>query len=186
MANGYTDTDKGMKDILAEMKKLHSTCVKVGVTEDVGEKPIKRRSKGKSPNKKLPTLAQIATWNEFGVLAASRGVSPTEHGGGIWFIPHRPFVRGFADAKRDKIALAQEKLVKQVATGNLSAEDAIGRLGEFGEKGIKSYIRNGAFIENAVSTKAKKKSSKPLIDTGTLRNSIRYQIIHEPVDKAGA
>ena len=171
------DKDFGLEKIFEEMGKLKSMCVKVGVTEDVGlEKP-----EGSDA-----TLAQIASWNELGVMNKDES---------DWFIPPRPFVRGWADGKRELIAKTQEMIAKKVSGGKWSAHDAINRLGEFGQSGIKSYIRNGSFEPNSDITingtpPSKKtgkkfikgkKSSKPLIDTGTLRNSIRYQVIEKPV-----
>jgi len=164
--NGHTDTDMGLNAIFAEMDKLKSMCVKVGVTEDVGGQTI-----GSA------TLAQIGAWNELGVL----GPPMSQNGGGKWFIPPRPFIRGFVDGKREQIAKTLEKLANLVTGGKLKADVAMARLGEYGQSGVKSYIRAGDFTPNADSTIAKKGSSKPLIQNGTLRNSIRYQIINKPV-----
>jgi hypothetical protein len=164
-AQGNTDTDLGMKAILKEMEKLKSMCVKVGVTEDVG---------GQAVDGGDATLAKIASWNELGVR---------KKGGGGWFIPPRPFIRGWADGKREQIQKTLDKLSELVSSGKLNAETAIKRLGEYGQSGVKSYIRNGPFTQNADSTKAKKGSSKPLIDTGNLRNSIRHQVIKKPVEQ---
>jgi hypothetical protein len=165
--HGGTDVDLGLAAIFKETEKLKSQCVKVGVTEDVGAQAVDGGA----------TLAEIATWNELGVL----GDPMSQHGGGKWFIPPRSFIRGFADSKRELAAKTMEKLGGLVTGGKLDADTAIRRLGDFGEKGIKSYIRNGAFTPNADSTIAKKRSSKPLIDNATLRNSIRYQVIEKPV-----
>jgi hypothetical protein len=167
-AQGNTDTDMGLKDIFKEMEKLKSMCVKVGVTEDVGAQTVDGGA----------TLAEIASRNEFGVL----GPPVSQYGKGKWFIPPRPFLRGFADGKREQIAKTLEKLGALVSGGKLKAETAMARLGEYGQSGVKSYIRNGEFTPNADSTIARKGSSKPLIDNGTLRNSIRYQVIEKPVD----
>ena len=166
------DKDFGLKKIFEEMDKLKSMCVKVGVTEDAGAQTVDGGL----------TLAQIAERNELGVM----GPPVSQHGDGKWFIPPRPFVRGWADGKRELIAKTQEMITKKVSSGKWSADDAIKRLGEFGQSGIKSYIRNGEFTPNADSTVLKKTKgkggkTKPLIDTGTLRNSIRYQIIKKPV-----
>jgi hypothetical protein len=92
-------------------------------------------------------------------------------------------VRGWADGKRELIAKTEEKLGGLVMDGKLDANTAIRQLGDFGEKGVKSYIdKDGTFTENADSTKARKRdSSKPLIDIGNLRNSIRFQVIEKPV-----
>ena len=165
--NGHTDTDMGLEAIFKETEKLKSMCVKVGVTEDVGSQTTEGGA----------TLAQIAAWNELGVL----GPPMSQNGGGKWFIPPRPFIRGFADGKREQIQQTLDRLGKMVAGGKLKAEAAIARLGEYGQSGVKSYIRNGDFTPNADSTIARKRgSTKPLIDTGTLRNSIRYQVINQP------
>jgi hypothetical protein len=164
---GITDTDMGLANIFKETEKLKSMCVKVGVTEDVGSQTVEGGA----------TLAQIAEWNEFGVL----GPPVSQHGNGKWFIPPRSFVRGFADDKREITVKTMEKLGGLVTGGKLDAETAIRRLGEYGQSGVKSYIRNGDFTPNADSTKARKNSSRPLIDNGTLRNSIRFQVIEKPV-----
>jgi hypothetical protein len=165
---GHTDTDMGLMDIFKETEKLKSMCVKVGVTKDPGSKPVDGGT----------TLYQIALRNEFGVL----GPPVSQHGGGKWFIPPRPFVRGFADGKREQIAKTMEKLGNLVTGGKLDADTAIRRLGEYGQSGVKSYIRNGAFTPNADSTIAKKGSSNPLIyEKNLINNGIRYQIIKKPV-----
>jgi hypothetical protein len=175
---GYTDTDMGLKDIFREMEKLKSMCVKVGVTEDVG---------GKKTANGGPPLIKIAEWNELGVMNKDNTA---------WFIPPRPFVRGWADGKRELIAKTEEKLGGLVMNGKLDAKTAIRQLGEFGQNGVKSYInKDGTFTPNSPITihgskpgkdgkkfiKGKRGSSKPLIDTGNLRNSIRFQVIEKPV-----
>jgi hypothetical protein len=166
---GNTDTDMGLEDIFKETEKLKSMCVKVGVTEDVGAQTVDGGA----------TLAQYASWNELGVL----GPPMSQHGDGKWFIPPRPFIRGFADGKRELIEKTMKKLGNLVAGGKLKAAIAMARLGEYGQSGVKSYIRNGSFTPNADSTIVSKRgSTKPLIDGGTLKNSIRYQVIEKPVD----
>jgi hypothetical protein len=167
---GNTDTDMGLEAIFKEIEVFKNSCVKVGVTEDVGG------TKGDGD----ATVAEYAAWNEMGVM----GPPVSEHGEpGGWFIPPRPFIRGFVDAKREQIGKTIERLYGQVNDGKMFAKTALGRLGQFGESGIKSYIRTGDFRPNAERTKKRKKSSKPLIDTGTLRNSIRFQVIDKPAEE---
>jgi hypothetical protein len=63
----------------------------------------------------------------------------------------------------------------------MTAESALGQLGEFGEKGVKSYMGGNNFTPNAESTKKRKGSSQPLMDTGHLkRDGIRYEVVHKP------
>jgi hypothetical protein len=159
---GGTDTDMGLAKIFEEIENFKSMCVKVGVTEDTGSQVGEDGA----------TVAQYASWNELG----------TDDGR----IPPRPFIRGFIDAKREQIGKTIDKLYGLVNDGQMDAMTTIGRLGEYGQSGIKSFIRHGDFVPNAESTVKKKTKGKggkttPLIDTGTMRNAIRYQIIRKPV-----
>jgi hypothetical protein len=179
------DKDLGMSEIMYNIAALSKMAVKAGIVESEGKKNEKKRVRvtGKSgkPLKKkkvvesteTPTIAQVAAWNEYGVM----GPPVSENGDGKWFIPPRPFIRGWTDNKAENIKATQEKIVKKVTEGKWTADDAVMRLGEFAQDGIKSYIRTGAFKQNADRTKKQKKSSKPLIDTGTMRNSVRYEVV---------
>jgi hypothetical protein len=179
--SGHTDTDMGMDAIFKEMDKLKSMCVKVGITEDVGA----QKAEGSNA-----TIAEIAAYNELGVMKKD---------GSDWYIPPRPFIRGFADGKREQIAKTQELIVKRVTDGKIDADTAIRSLGEFGASGVQSYIKSGTFAPNSPVTihgskpdkkgkkfiKGKRGSTKPLIDTKqNLLNRIIYQIINKPVDQA--
>lgn len=150
------DTDKGMKSILKELSEFKKSAVKVGVLE------------GSGSNDGVP-IVEYATYNENGVAGKN----------GKWKIPPRPFIKGWVNNKKEKILRTIEKLYSSVASGNMSSEQALKKLGEFGQDGIKSYIRSGDFTPNAPSTIKQKGSSRPLIDTGTLRNSIRYEVVKE-------
>jgi hypothetical protein len=155
-----TDKDLGLDEIKKNIAALATMAIKAGIVEGSGEQD------GVS-------IVQYAAWNEFGV----KGPPVSEHGDGIWFIPPRSFIRGWTDNKAENIKVTQEKIVKKVTEGKITAKDAIKRLGEFAQDGIKSYIRTGSFTPNADKTKKIKKSSKPLIDTGTMRNSVRYEVV---------
>ncbi|GHU34507.1 hypothetical protein FACS1894172_14880 [Spirochaetia bacterium] len=157
MKSTIIDRDKGLKSILAQTKAFKNSCVKVGITEDVGGKT----------NGGDATVAQYAAWNEMG----------TDR------IPSRPFIRDWVDGNRERITQTMQSLFRYVQDGIMPADVALGRLGQFGQSGIQSYIITGDFEENATSTKKRKGSSKPLIDTGTLRNNIRYQIVKTPPSK---
>jgi hypothetical protein len=145
-------------------------AVKAGIVEGSGEQD------GVS-------IAQYAAWNEYGVTGKQGGKK-------LWKIPPRPFIRKFVENKDSEIKAAQEKMVKLVAAGKMDAETAIRRLGQFAQDGIKNYIETGTFTKNSDVTIngskpgkdgkkfiKGKKSSKPLIDTGTMRNSVRYEVV---------
>jgi hypothetical protein len=179
------DKDLGMAEIRKNIAALASMAVKVGIVESEGTKNEKKRVsvKGKSgktlKKKKIvessdtPTIAQVAAWNEYGIP----GPPVSQHGKGKWFVPPRPFIRGWVENKAENIKATTERIVKKVSDGKWNADDAIKRLGEFAQDGIKGYIRNGGFIPNSDKTKRLKKSSQPLIDTGTMRNSVRYEVV---------
>jgi hypothetical protein len=162
MHGGHTDTDMGLNNILKEIEKLKTCSIKAGVTQDTGA----------AMNEDGVTVATYATYNEFGVR---------KHGKEV--IPSRPFIRGWVDSKREQIAKTIEKLYGQVNDGKMFGATALNRLGQYAEYGIRSYLRNGSFVPNSERTVKMKGSSRPLIDTGTLRNSIRYEIVEQPVDQ---
>jgi hypothetical protein len=156
------DKNLGLNEIRKNIAALSSMAIKAGVVEGSGEQDG-------------VDIAQYAAWNEYGV----KGPPFSQNGGGIWFIPPRPFIRGWTDNKAENIKATKERIVKKVSDGTWDADDAIKRLGEFAQDGIKNFIRTGTFTDNADATKARKKSSKPLIDTGTMRNSIRYEVVRK-------
>jgi len=156
MSGGIRDTDSGMKNIRNEIEAFKHMGVKAGIVEGAGD------IDGVS-------IASYAAWNEFGVPGKKKK----------WRIPPRPFIRGWTENHGEDIKRTIDKLFKLVADGKMSAETAIGRLGQFAQDGIKRYIMSGAFEPNAESTIQRKGSSRPLIDTGTMRNSVRYEVIKD-------
>lgn len=105
-------------------------------------------------------LVDIALWNELG----------TEN------IPSRPFMRDSVDKHKQEIGkvIAAQKpaLLKGV-----TAKEVLSTLGLFQQDLMQAEIKQGSFVANAPSTIKKKKSDKPLIDTGTMKNSVHYQIV---------
>jgi uncharacterized membrane protein YvbJ len=182
MKKGYVDKDLGMKAILEELKKLGTMNAKVGIPEGAGEQD------GVS-------IAQYAAWNEYGVAGKTKK----------WRIKPRAFLRFSIDNYFSEIKVTQEKLVKLVADGKLDAVTAAKRLGENQIALIKTSIKDGPWEANSDITinglrqkdgrryvKGKngkplikgKKSSQPLIDTGTMRNSIQYIVEENGVERA--
>jgi hypothetical protein len=163
----YTDRDLGMNDILKAIKSLSHYAVKVGIPEKTGKQKGKKRVAAADGTTAIVdsdvTVAEYATWNEEG----------TKDGR----IPARSFVKGWADARRKQIPIVQARLIAQMIDGKLTPEKAIRRLGEYGSKGIQSYMRTGNFKENAKSTVAKKGSSIPLMDIGTMKGAVTFEVV---------
>lgn len=153
MAGGVTDKDMGMSQITAELKKFAGSYVKVGILENAGQKDG-------------VDVAEYATWNENGVMGKN----------GKWKIPPRPFVKGWSDTEKTNIEGRIKNVYGRVAAGEVTAEKALETIGQYGKTGIQGYIRRGNFTPDAPATIKAKGSSTPLIDTGTLRNSVNYEV----------
>lgn len=104
-------------------------------------------------------ICDIATWNELG----------TEHS------PSRPFIRQSVDNNAAKINNLLQSEKKKLTNGT-SAEQILKEIGIFQKGLIQREIVSGEFEANAESTIKKKGSSKPLIDTGKMRQSVNYVI----------
>jgi hypothetical protein len=109
-------------------------------------------------------LVDIAVTMEFG----------TEDG----TIEPRPFIRGTFEAKRDELATMQIRIAKAVLAGKITADQADQLLGQWGAAAVKSYVKDGAspFVPLKDSTIKAKGSSRPLVDTGQLINSVTYVV----------
>lgn len=104
-------------------------------------------------------MAQIAMFNELGTSTS----------------PSRPFLRMSVDENKDKIKKLSEQQKKNLTSGS-SAENILKQVGVYGVKLVQEKIGNGSFVPNAPSTIRRKGSDKPLIDTGRMRQSVKYVI----------
>lgn len=121
---------------------------------------------GKKNPKKDSTLtvAEYAAVNEFG--SYSRG------------IPSRPFMRTtFRGSNLIEIRKGALKALTNVAYNNGSAEQFMSQLGFICSSQVKKNIRHGDWVGNSEYTKRKKGSSRPLIDTGTMRQSVSSWVV---------
>lgn len=168
---GCRDTDLGMEDILKQIKALRHMAVKAGITEKKGEKEVDG-----------VTIAQYAVYNEYGV--------PSKSGKKLWRIPPRPFITGWAENRTGEIKVIKERHFKNVSEGKMDAEQAINAVGVDAVSGIQRYIMTGSFKENSDVTVngskpgkdgkqfiKPKKSNRPLIDTGAMKNAVSYEVV---------
>lgn len=151
----YKDT--GWKKILAKAKELSAgPYVKVGVF-------------GGGRN------AELAVIHEYGAPEAN--------------IPERSFIRRtFAnsevvDAKNKMCAGLMKKIVEE----DMSVGQALGQLGAFGAAQVKNTIVSGDGVPPPLkeATIARKGSSRPLVDTGQMLNSITWQVVGASGGKNG-
>ena len=106
---------------------------------------------GKVADDRGVDMAQIAMWNELGTSTA----------------PSRPFLRKSVDENAQQL--------KSITAGG-TAEQSLKQIGVFGVGLVQEKIESGSYEPNAPSTIRRKKSDKPLIDTGKMRQSVKYVI----------
>lgn len=188
-ANKVKDKDRGWKalgDRLERSKHLH---VMVGV-------------QGKAAERKVDgsiTLVRLAGVHEFGATIKTRGDRFVIHGDGearlvdrdfigpvhgnvgerTIVIPERSFIRSTMIEKSSSYVDFVKRLALLIVDGKLEPDKAIRLLGEKVKADIQNKITSGIAPPNAESTIAKKGSSKPLIDHGTLLGAISYVVIDE-------
>lgn len=148
------DVDRGYARLLHKLKKLkrrHS--VTVGIHQKEGAE-----SHADTPL----TVAQVGAIHEFGIG-----------------VPERSFVRGYANGHAKEIQKATKKAAERSVARNGDPARELDRLGLEIAAGMQENISNGGkppFKALAAATIAGKGSSKPLIDTGQMRQSIRHKV----------
>lgn len=155
--------DKGFKDVQKTIKQMKDVAyIKIGILSEDGEKGY--------PEGDL-NLAGVAAVNEFGTTRAGAGNNTT--------IPPRPFIRSTMEEKKQYFSdITYQALVRISSVG----ADPIRELNKIGlviAEAIKSKITAIRTPPNAPSTIKGKGSSKPLIDTGRMRASIRHQVVEK-------
>lgn len=126
--------------------------VAIGFPEDTAE-----RDKGEINN---PTLAAIL-----------------EHGSPANNLPARPFVEPGLETGRDRLAKIMELGLQRTLDGDSDGIAwALETAGVEGVSLVQRKMVTGPFAPNAPSTIKRKGSSKPLIDTGQLRQSVSYVV----------
>ena len=152
MTSTMTDKDKGAVARLAAIMELKRRVVEVGVLGD--------RAAAEAAGESGKTVADIATYNEFGLG-----------------VPKRSFIRGYVDENRQPIGDLMVRMCKAVAAGKLSAANGFTALGLKLAANIQERISRGIAPANAPETIKRKGSSKPLINTGQLRSSIVPRVV---------
>ncbi len=86
-------------------------------------------------------------------------------------IPARPFMQRTIEEHGDEWVLKVAQLAK---LHHYDMKKVFDIMGEIVMNDLKTVMQSGDFIENSAITLAHKQGSKPLIDTGDLRDSIAY------------
>lgn len=147
------ERDLGHKEIVRRLGEIKGMTVKVGILE----------SAGIHPGPEGLSNAEIGTVHEYG--------DPSRN------IPQRSFIGSAMDEQRDALVKFAAASVRSAIDGKRNVREAGSLLGEKAKAAIQSKIVTGPFVPNAPRTIALKGSSKPLIDTGHLRQSVSYEVI---------
>ena len=107
-------------------------------------------------------VALIAAVHEFG--SPSNGIT------------ERPFLRTTIQENRGKYVQLNRRNLVSVMNGKMPVIQALGQLGAVAASDVQATIARGGFAPLKAATIKRKGSSKPLIDTGQLRQSITWEI----------
>jgi len=133
-------------------------------------------------------IVKYASANEFGV-----GKSASSHGGTqmmammsraagvkVKYIPERAFMRTTFDREKDNIIIDVKKMIDMYSKGYVKdVKKYFSIIGSKMKTAIQKTITTASTwaVPNAPATIKKKKSSKPLIDSGRMRAAITYKVI---------
>lgn len=146
MAFGFTDLTPEGRRYFRELQKMTEMEVRVCFQGD------EKYEDG-------TTIAEVAAYNEF-------GSSDT---------PERPFMRQSFENHESELQAACDAANRLVSSGG-SADQALQQIGVVAKGLVQEEIVNGGFAPNAESTIKKKGSEQPLIDTGTMRQSVNFVV----------
>lgn len=144
----FSDLTPEGKKYFAELKKLEQLEVQVGYWR--GEKTYDDGA----------DLVDIAAYNELGTSTS----------------PARPFMKQSFENHEDDLQNACDEVNAELSRGGTVVQ-ALETLGTFGKALVQQEIVDGEFEPNAASTINKKGSERPLIDTGTMRQSVDFKVV---------
>jgi hypothetical protein len=144
----FKDKDMGWKEIELNIKQLKGRKVKIGI---MGNESVEGTS-----------VVDYAIYNEFGTRN----------------IPSRPFMATTADRYRDATVKVAEAMVGNVIDRKYNVDTMLARLGAWYQAKVQQTIRDAKewAVPNNPETIKAKGSSSPLIDTGRMVGSVRYEV----------
>jgi len=144
-----TEKDMGWQRIKLDFEQLKGKGVKVGL---MGQEEVDGVA-----------VVDYAAYNEFGTR----------------YIPPRPFMATTADRYRDGIYQYTATLVGSMIDGKYNANQVLTYMGMWYQAKVQLTIRDAKqwAVPNLPATIKAKGSDSPLIDTGRMVQSVRYEII---------
>lgn len=105
------------------------------------------------------SVAEVAAVHEFGSLN----------------MPERSFLRAGIRKNLKAYHQLNKKTLRQVLLGRMTLVHALGLLGEQAKSDVQTEITDGDFAPLSEATIKRKGSSKPLIDSGQMRQSVAWE-----------
>jgi len=163
MASKELKPNTELKELPKLLHRLTSLAdMKIGVLKGTGEHPNADHGQ---------TIAEIAAYNELGTtITAQSAFGPAEK----VVIPARSFLRSTMREKRAALIKLIGVVSKKVVKKDISPDEAFELIGLQLQSWVRKKIDEITYPPNALSTRLQKGSSKPLVDTGTMRQSITY------------
>lgn len=178
------DPESGMT--VAELAEVHEfgTVINMPERQQTIYKSVYTRDILDKEGNVLHSAGEFKQAGKFVKRKRSNFAQTVTVGAHVIVLPERSFLRRTADVDRYRIREAGVRLVKkavdQIEVGAL-AEDQIplmlGKWGAFTEGLVKRTVQKGVPPPNKRSTIRKKRSAKPLVDTGQMVQSIRYGVV---------
>lgn len=91
-------------------------------------------------------------------------------------VPRRAYFEEARDKMQDTYKTVMEKTGRQMLTGEADPRKVLDLAGLEAESDVRNSIDNGNWTPNSPATIARKGSSKPLIDTSTMRNRVTHAV----------
>lgn len=149
--------DLGIGQLRKDLEQLRSSVIYVGIQGDEAREP--------HPSSPDETVGRVAAWMHYGTESS----------------PARPFVDVGISNIRQQALDAIRKAASDLVDGRAdSVIAALSPVGEVAAKAVVGAVNTASFWAKplAESTVRSKGHSAPLIDTGTLRESVTYTILY--------
>lgn len=154
----FESKDLGKSKIKKDLRGLNSYAAMVGIPS-TAPRPVDKETK-------KPLAINMATL----ALIHERGSAANN-------IPARPFMKQTRQRAEGRFARLLRRLYKQVVNGKVNPQNGLAKLGVSYEGEMKNTFIVGQFVPNKPATVKRKGSSRPLIDTGHLRQSIISKVV---------
>lgn len=147
-----------LQRLTKELKRAAASYVLVGIQSGTVTKSQTKNGRRKQAGQ---NMAQIGAWNEYGTQT----------------IPARPFIRPAIQNNRRFLIANLQNQFRLICEGRQTTSRALRIIGQLAQNMIVRQINAVMSPPLSARTIARKGSSKPLIDFGQMRASIRYRVV---------